>query len=113
MFNSNRQKNPAAQAKRPPPPRTRIVKPTADLELAENVAPLVDTTKSPQPPRFVFKPEVLDRVGVSYVTIWQWMRTGTFPASREVGGKVAWLESEIDEWMVTRPLRKYKNAEAI
>ncbi|SRR6266404_3976325 len=63
--------------------------------------------------RFVFKPEVLDRVGVSYVTIWQWMREGKFPCSREVGGKVAWLESEIDEWMATRPLRKYKNAEAM
>ena len=63
--------------------------------------------------RFIFKPEVLDRVGVSYVTIWQWMRTGAFPASREVGGKVAWLESEIDDWMTTRPLRKYKNAEAM
>ena len=67
----------------------------------------------PPPPRFVFKPEVLDRVGVSYVSIWQWMREGKFPCSREVGGKVAWLESEIDEWMETRPLRKYKNAEAM
>ena len=61
------------------------------------------------PSRFEFKPEVLDRVGVSYVTIWQWMRTGTFPASREVGGKVAWLESDIDEWMLSRPLRNYKS----
>jgi prophage regulatory protein len=67
----------------------------------------------PSPSRFVFKPEVLDRVGVSYVTIWQWMRAGTFPASREVGGKVAWLESEIDRWIATRPARQYKKAEAV
>jgi prophage regulatory protein len=65
------------------------------------------------PSRFVFKPEVLDRVGVSYVSLWQWMREGKFPCSREVGGKVAWLESEIDEWIATRPLRKYKNVEAM
>jgi len=110
MFNTNRQTKPAVKANRPPPPRTRNLNPPADLE---KVAPLIDTTKRAQPSRFVFKPEVLDRVGVSYPTIWQWMRTGTFPASREVGGKVAWLESEIDDWMATRPLRKYKNAEAM
>lgn len=58
--------------------------------------------------RFVFKPEVLDRTGVTYVTIWHWMRAGTFPRSREVGGKTAWLESEIDAWIANRPIRRLK-----
>jgi predicted DNA-binding transcriptional regulator AlpA len=42
------------------------------------------TTKKP---RIVSKPEVLDRVGVTYPTIWTWMREGKFPRSRELGGK--------------------------
>jgi predicted DNA-binding transcriptional regulator AlpA len=58
--------------------------------------------------KFVYKPEVLDKVGLSYPTIWQRMRDGTFPAARDIGGKTAWLESEIDDWMMRRPLRKYK-----
>jgi prophage regulatory protein len=64
-----------------------------------------------KPARLVFKPEVLERVGLTYATIWQWMREDRFPASREVGGKTAWLESEIDNWILTRPVRKYKSWE--
>ena len=64
-----------------------------------------------RPSRLVFKPEVLDRVGVTFPALWQWMREGKFPVSREVGGKVAWLETEIDEWIMSRPLRRYKTME--
>jgi predicted DNA-binding transcriptional regulator AlpA len=59
-------------------------------------------------PRLVFKPEVLDRVGISYALLWDWMRTGKFPMARQVGGKTAWVESEIDEWITSRPRRQYK-----
>ena len=67
-----------------------------------------------QPPpskrRFVFKGEVLERVGgVSGVCLWRWMRDGKFPVAVEVGGRIAWLESDIDEWMLSRPLRSYKS----
>jgi predicted DNA-binding transcriptional regulator AlpA len=64
------------------------------------------------PSRFIFRPEVIDRVGVAYVTIWQWMRTGQFPVCRDVGGKAAWLEADVDNWIASRPLRKHKKAEA-
>jgi predicted DNA-binding transcriptional regulator AlpA len=66
-----------------------------------------------KPARLVFKPEVLDRVGVTYPSLWQWMREGRFPLSREVGGKIAWLESEIDKWIEERPQSKYKKAERV
>lgn len=36
------------------------------------------------------------------------MREGKFPMSRQVGGKIAWVESEIDEWIMNRPICKYK-----
>ena len=63
--------------------------------------------------RLISKPEVLDRVGVTYPTLWEWMRKGRFPRSRELGGKAArgkvcWLESEIEDWIVSRPIRRLK-----
>jgi prophage regulatory protein len=61
-------------------------------------------------PRLISKPEVLDRVGVSFPTVWKWMREGDFPRSRDLGGKTCWLASEIDEWILSRPVRKYKAA---
>jgi prophage regulatory protein len=65
-------------------------------------------TAAVKPARFISKTEVLDRVGASYPSIWQWMRDGRFPRSRELGGKVAWLESEIEAWIVNRPVRRLK-----
>jgi predicted DNA-binding transcriptional regulator AlpA len=58
--------------------------------------------------RLISKPEVLDRVGVTYPTLWAWMREGKFPRSRELSGKAAWIESEIEAWITARPTRKLK-----
>jgi len=63
-------------------------------------------------PRLVSKPEVCDRVGKTFPTIWLWMREGKFPLARDCGGKPAWLESEIDQWIESRPKRQYKSADA-
>jgi predicted DNA-binding transcriptional regulator AlpA len=62
--------------------------------------------------RFISKGEVLDRTAISFPTIWQWMRDGTFPRARSVGGKSMWIESEIDNWILNRPLRKLKGDKA-
>jgi predicted DNA-binding transcriptional regulator AlpA len=59
-------------------------------------------------PRLLTKPEVLKRVGLTFPTIWKRMRSGTFPRARVNGGKVVWLETEIDTWMKSLPLQKYK-----
>src|SRR6478672_6963776 len=40
------------------------------------------------------KRQVLAIVGVSYPTIWAWMRQGTFPRSRAVGGRSMWVSTE-------------------
>jgi predicted DNA-binding transcriptional regulator AlpA len=106
--------------KRPPPPRTRPVKgAAAQVEPALKAANLFATSHAGQPPpnmvpankRFIYKPEVLERVGKTFVTIWRWMGEGKFPTARAVGGQIAWLESDIDEWMSSRPLRQYKSRE--
>ena len=49
--------------------------------------------------RLILKKEVLARVGLSYVTIWERMRRGEFPRSVVLGNKVAWYESEVDAWL--------------
>ena len=62
--------------------------------------------------RLLSRGEVLERVGLSYPTIWQWMREGRFPASRSLGGKVCWLESEVNAWIAALPVRQLKRLEA-
>ena len=49
--------------------------------------------------RFIRLPEVLARVGVSWMTLNRWEKLGKFPQRYRIGpNTVAWLESEIDEW---------------
>lgn len=58
--------------------------------------------------KLIYKGELLERIGVSYPTIWSLMRKGEFPRARVVGGKSAWLSSEIDEWIARLPRRRLK-----
>ena len=53
--------------------------------------------------RLIFRSELIDIVGVSYVTVWSWMRAGTFPRGRDIGGRTAWIESEVAAWIASRP----------
>jgi len=65
------------------------------------------------PPKLLTKVQVLDRVGVTFPTIWKWMREGRFPRSRVVGdSKSVWLESEINEWILALPERQLMGDEA-
>jgi predicted DNA-binding transcriptional regulator AlpA len=59
----------------------------------------------PSPDRLLNKKQVLERVGVSYVTVWKWMGDGKFPQSRLVGRQIFWFESEIAAWIANRPVR--------
>lgn len=55
------------------------------------------------PVRFLRQPEVLARVGVSWVTLCRWEAAGEFPRRRKIGKHaVAWIESEIDDWCAAR-----------
>ena len=54
---------------------------------------------APTPLRFIRQPEVLDRIGVAWITIVRWEEAGLFPKRRKLGERVVgWVESEIDEW---------------
>jgi predicted DNA-binding transcriptional regulator AlpA len=51
---------------------------------------------------------VLAIVGVTYPTLWTWMRAGTFPRSRICGGRSMWLSTEINDWLTGLPVRPLK-----
>jgi prophage regulatory protein len=67
-----------------------------------------DKIKTTTGTRLLSKPEVLDRTGVTYPTLWAWMRAGTFPHSRELGHKICWLENEVEAWMKALPPKRLK-----
>ena len=58
--------------------------------------------------RLLTKPVLLIAGGVSYVTLWSWMRAGTFPRSRVVGGKSMWRSDEVQAWLDALPVRPLK-----
>jgi predicted DNA-binding transcriptional regulator AlpA len=58
--------------------------------------------------RLLSKSEVLAITSVTFPTIWSWMRAGTFPRSRVVGGKSMWRSDEIDAWLAALPVRALK-----
>jgi predicted DNA-binding transcriptional regulator AlpA len=66
------------------------------------------TDAPPSNVRLLSKLEILERTGVTYVTIWKMMRAGTFPRSRMLGGKSCWIESEFNAWIATLPKTRLK-----
>ena len=59
--------------------------------------------------RILSKGEVLERVGVTFPTLWKLMRENKFPRSVIIGdGKVGWFAHEIDEYLAKLPRQQYK-----
>ena len=53
--------------------------------------------------RIIRLPEVMEKTGLSSVTIWRHERAGTFPASVKLGAaSKGWYLSEIEEWIGSR-----------
>jgi predicted DNA-binding transcriptional regulator AlpA len=71
-------------------------------------APILPNRLNGSLPRLVSKREVTTMVGVSFPTLWAWMRLGTFPRSRLVGGRSKWVEAEVITWINALPVRKLK-----
>jgi prophage regulatory protein len=65
------------------------------------------------PVRLLSKAETCDKVGKTFPTVWLWMRQGKFPQARDLGGRPAWVESEIDAWIAALPVREYKAADTV
>ncbi|MCW5750878.1 MAG: AlpA family phage regulatory protein [Alphaproteobacteria bacterium] len=58
------------------------------------------------------KPEVLVRAGgVSEMTVWRWVKAGTFPRPIKIGAhRVGWLESEFLAWLAARAAERDRAA---
>lgn len=55
--------------------------------------------------RFLRRPEVVKKTGLSASTIFRLERAGNFPARRVLSPHcVAWLEDELDAWLEQRSL---------
>jgi predicted DNA-binding transcriptional regulator AlpA len=67
-----------------------------------------DRSQGPPPPRLISKSEVVAIIGVSFPTIWHWMRLGKFPRSLICGGRTVWIESAITDWVNALPRRRLK-----
>jgi prophage regulatory protein len=63
--------------------------------------------------RLLSKPEMLDRIGLSFPTVWNLMREGKFPRSVVLGNKTAWVESEIEAWIAALPRRRLKGDDGL
>ena len=62
--------------------------------------------------RMLRKPELLQKVPLNYKSIWELEKDGKFPSRRLLGPRtVAWVESEVDEWLASRPLAQTSEAE--
>jgi predicted DNA-binding transcriptional regulator AlpA len=72
----------------------------------------VTPPRFPKADRFYSRDEIVAITGVSYVTIWCWMRDNIFPKPRELGPPggnrtaIGWLTSEVDKWVASRPQRQ-------
>ena len=53
--------------------------------------------------RLIRLPEVMSRVGLGRSTIYRWMSEGKFPKPVQLGGhSVAWVEEEVEAWVVNK-----------
>jgi predicted DNA-binding transcriptional regulator AlpA len=66
------------------------------------------TTNNDRGTRLLSKREVCERLGVTYPTLWGWMRKGEFPRSVTFGGRTSWIESEVEAWVNNLPRSKLK-----
>jgi len=92
------------KSKSKPPPKIKT-------QFAPAVEDDEASTRDLKHSRLIDKAELLKRVPVTFPTIWQWMREGKFPRSRNIGGKAAWLESDIEAWIQARPKNVFKGEE--
>ena len=55
--------------------------------------------------QIIRKADLFSKIKLSDTTIWRMEKRGQFPPRRRIGpNRVAWLKSEIEDWMADRPL---------
>ena len=76
----------------------------------------MSTAQPKTPIKLLSKSQMLELVGVSYSSIWNWIVDGTFPPGRALSegkrGRIMWVESEVQDWIASRPVRLPKHGKA-
>lgn len=49
--------------------------------------------------------EVAHALGVHRSTLWEWVKSGTFPEPLKVGGRNAWLWTTVRDWLGSKSVR--------
>jgi len=60
--------------------------------------------------KLLSKSEVLERVGVTFPTLWNWCRAGKFPSALNLNGLPRWNAQEVEAFLVSLPKKKYRPA---
>jgi predicted DNA-binding transcriptional regulator AlpA len=79
-----------------------------DQPATDNPEPLAVLTEAADDLRVIYKPELLDIVGLSFVTIWELVRQNRFPAPRVIANRTCWLRGDLAQWLQALPKRHYK-----
>ncbi|MEX2454995.1 MAG: AlpA family phage regulatory protein [Rhodospirillaceae bacterium] len=58
----------------------------------------------------ISKPEMLDMVCMTYVSVWKLIRAGQFPRAVMIGGRTFWFIDEIEGWLANRPRQAFAEA---
>lgn len=54
--------------------------------------------------RYILEPECFRITALNPVTRWRMEKRGEFPQRRKISpGRVGWLESEVSDWLASRP----------
>jgi predicted DNA-binding transcriptional regulator AlpA len=88
--------------------RSSLLEPIREIDPPSAPERVRASDRSQAPPRLLDRHDIVELTGVSYPTIWSWMRAGTFPRGRICGGKSMWLSSEVEAWMRALPVRRLK-----
>ena len=87
----------------------------ADVARHQHDREITHGARAPPVVRLLDKTEVCQIAGVTYMTVWAWMRAGRFPRARVTGtgsnSKSMWLSSEVDAWLAGLPTRRLKGDE--
>jgi predicted DNA-binding transcriptional regulator AlpA len=92
-----------------PPPKSHKHFASAKAVASPNPGSVEKNLSPDQPARLIDKAELLKRIPVTFPTIWAWIRAGNFPRSKNIGGKTAWIEAEVQAWIEARPDKVFKD----
>lgn len=71
-----------------------------------------DAENTPTHPRLLRLQEVIQRCGLGKTAIYTRIRAGAFPRPVDLGGVVAWVESEVEDWIQARIAERDSKAAA-